>query len=113
MSQTKSPNKNRKIPASNKIELYFQCKKCIEEKPGDQSPAEWARFNVGWTKLGLQVWCVRHDCNVISIDFQGNQLPANLMTEETEALLKAGKSFEEIIGRRAKGLLDSPENEKN
>ena len=60
------------------ILLYFHCKQCLEEKPADLSPAEFTAFEVGWTGVGLQVWCRRHDINVIHIDFEGAQHPADL-----------------------------------
>jgi hypothetical protein len=72
---------------TNKLEIfsYCHCGKCIEEwkatKPG-VSPAEFARLNVGFTPAGLQVWCVRHNVNVMHIDFQGQQHPADLSCEE-------------------------------
>ena len=52
---------DREIPVTNEILAYFQCKLCTQELPEGQSPSEWTRFNVGWTKLGLQVWCTRHE----------------------------------------------------
>ena len=60
------------------IVMYFQCRTCIEEMPPGTAPRDWARFNVGWTRYGMQVWCVRHDCNVVNIDFEGQQHPAEL-----------------------------------
>jgi hypothetical protein len=41
------------------------------------NPAEHARLEAGWTALGFQVWCRRHDVNVIHVDFEGAQHPAN------------------------------------
>jgi hypothetical protein len=67
----------RDIPNTNEIAAYMHCGKCLEEKPPDQSPQEWAQLEVGWTQLGLQVWCKRHDCNVCHIDFEGQKHPAN------------------------------------
>lgn len=64
-------------PATLEIELYLHCGLCLKQKPGSQSPEEWARLAVGWTPHGLQVWCVRHGCNVAHIDFEGQQHPAN------------------------------------
>jgi hypothetical protein len=29
--------------------------------------AEWARLNVGQTPNGLQIWCIRHDLNVLHL----------------------------------------------
>ena len=40
--------------------------------------SEWGGYDIGWTKLGLQVWCKKHNCNMMHIDFQGQQHPANL-----------------------------------
>ena len=71
-----------KIPNTNQIELFLHCKKCIQEKPKDISPSDYQSIEVGWTKLGLQAWCTRHDCNVMHIDFEGMQHPANLTREE-------------------------------
>ena len=34
-----------------------------------ESPMSYSRFEVGWTKQGFQVWCTRHNTNVIHIDF--------------------------------------------
>jgi hypothetical protein len=57
--------------------MYFHCIQCIDEKPATISPMDWSQTQVGWTALGLQVWCNRHNCNVVHIDFQGQQHPAN------------------------------------
>lgn len=53
--------------------MNFNCKKCQEEymdgKYGrNKSMAELARLSIGRTKTGLQVWCVRHEINVIDMD---------------------------------------------
>ena len=39
-----------------------------------ESHKSYSRFEVGWTKQGFQVWCTRHNTNVIHIDFDGQQL---------------------------------------
>jgi hypothetical protein len=72
----------RDIPNSCEIELFLHCALCLEQKPEDVSPREWASLEVGWTKLGIQVWCKRHECNVIHIDFEGCQHLANLSKRE-------------------------------
>jgi hypothetical protein len=69
--------KYRDIPNTNEIGMYFHCGKCLQERPDDQSPRDWQRIQVGMTKQGLQVWCVRHECNVIHVDFEGRKHPAN------------------------------------
>jgi hypothetical protein len=64
---------------------FFHCRECLEEwkaseAPG-QSPATYARLSVGFTALGLQVVCARHDLNVVHIDFEGQTHPADLSKE--------------------------------
>jgi len=63
-------------PRGNNIVAFMHCGKCIEELPKGQSPREWAQLEVGWTKPGLQVWCKRHEANVMHIDFEGTKHPA-------------------------------------
>ena len=66
------------------IVAYLHCKKCVEswradpEGRGKCSPRDYARLEVGWTQQGLQVRCIRHDCNVCDIDFEGHRHPANI-----------------------------------
>lgn len=67
----------RDIPATNEIRMFFHCRKCLQELPPGTSPQEWAQLEVGWTLLGFQVWCKRHDINVIHMDFEGMKHPAN------------------------------------
>lgn len=31
----------------------------------------------GWTPIGFQVWCTRHNANVVHVDFEGVKHPAN------------------------------------
>lgn len=68
----------RYIPSTNGIEHYVHCAKCIEELPESESPQSYRRYDIGFSKLGLQVWCTRHDCNIIHIYFEGQKHPANL-----------------------------------
>jgi hypothetical protein len=69
--------KERPVSNSNEIVAYLHCKLCLEEKPDGVSPQQWASMEVGWTPQGLQVWCKRHDCNMLHVDFLGQTLPAN------------------------------------
>lgn len=75
---------------SNKIEMYIHCKRCIDEVSGidDESPLNYSRYSAGWTELGIQIWCNRHDCNVVNIDFEGHQHPANTTRIDTTPKLK-------------------------
>jgi hypothetical protein len=82
------PQPTRPFPSNDlTILAYLHCGLCIAEwneknKIGAvgspvESPASYARLSVGWTDIGLQVWCNRHNCNVINVDFQGTKHPAN------------------------------------
>ena len=53
----------------NSIAAYFHCALCLAECPSYMSAAEFARFAVGRTAYGLQIWCVRHNMNVYHLDF--------------------------------------------
>jgi hypothetical protein len=66
------------ISSDLSIQSYMHCRRCIEERPPGVSPREWAELEVGFTEVGLQVWCKRHECNVMHIDFEGQKHPANL-----------------------------------
>jgi hypothetical protein len=68
----------RDIPATNEIEAFIHCALCLAELPADTSPQDYRRYDVGWTRLGLQVWCTRHDCNVVHVDFDGQKHHANI-----------------------------------
>lgn len=60
----------------NEIEMFFHCKKCLEELPPDTSPREWVRIEAGWSKRGLQIWCVRHEMNITHVDLMGQKVRA-------------------------------------
>lgn len=74
MPKDKTDWDKTKPQEKNDITAFFHCKDCIEEKPDNISPREFIRVEVGWTKLGLQVWCVRHDKNIINLDFMGQKV---------------------------------------
>lgn len=76
--------KDRKIPATNEITTYLHCSKCLKEMPPDYSPKLWQRIQVGFTELGIQVWCTRHDCNIMHMDFEGLKFPANTRSINSE-----------------------------
>jgi len=59
------------------IATFFHCGLCIAELPRGVSPREFMRLEIGFTPQGIQVWCVRHDCNVMHVDFEGQKHPAN------------------------------------
>ena len=88
----------------NKIGSYLHCGKCLEEWKNTEeirtkvSPKDYARIQVGWTEKGLQVWCNRHDCNMINIDFQGQKHPANVTAkrEKSKGYKKAKKGIKKL-----------------
>ena len=51
------------------------CAKCAGEvasgKAGAVSMRDYGRLEAGFTARGIQVWCLRHDANVVHIDFDG------------------------------------------
>jgi len=67
----------------NKIVQFIHCGLCAMEWKNSkeistkQSPRDYAQLECGWTKEGLQIWCKRHECNVMHIDFEGVQHKAN------------------------------------
>ena len=62
---------NPLLDVPNEIETFLHCQKCLKEKPDGIAPRDWARLSVGLTKRGtIQVWCVRHDCNVDHMAFK-------------------------------------------
>ena len=65
------------IPLTNEIWMFFHCGLCIAEIPNGISPRDWMRLEIGWTVQGFQVWCKRHDCNVVHMDFESHKHPAN------------------------------------
>ena len=68
----------RPIPNTNEISTFLHCKQCMEELPSGVSMRNFADYEIGYTEIGLQIWCKRHDCNIIHIDFEGLKHPANL-----------------------------------
>lgn len=65
---------------NNQIEMCIHCALCLAELDSgkiDASPRDYQRIQVGWTKPGLQVWCTRHDVNILHVDFQEVKHPAD------------------------------------
>lgn len=51
------------------------CSRCADEfeRGGTEAVSlrEYTVLDVGFTDMGMQVWCRRHDTNVVHIDFDG------------------------------------------
>ena len=65
-------------PASEReseIKMFFHCALCMEELPEGMSPQEYSITESGWTIQGFQVWCRRHNANIIHMDFEGHKHP--------------------------------------
>lgn len=65
------------IGNDNQIKMYMHCARCLGDRPPTVSPADYSQLDIGWTDHGLQVWCRRHDCNVLHVDFEGVKHPAS------------------------------------
>ena len=74
----------------NSIEHPIVCSRCADDvaegRAGAISMADYAKLDVGFSAIGLQVWCRRHDANVVHVDFQGHQLPADFRCLEPRPL---------------------------
>lgn len=88
-------------PISNDCEIraYMHCALCLQEvqSNGDMAPRDYARLSVGLTAVGIQVWCERHQSNVLHIDFEGTQHPADTTRKAP------GTTAVALIGPRHKG----------
>ena len=59
------------IPNTKGITFHMHCASCLDDLPDGMAPQQWQDLEVGWTELGLQVWCKRHDANIVLVDFVG------------------------------------------
>ena len=57
------------------------CSKCEEEFlagiTDSRTLQDYTKLDVGFTESGFQVWCRRHDTNVVHIDFEERELKAD------------------------------------
>ena len=65
----------------NGIEQNIICSKCETEflvgSTDSRSLQDYSRLDIGFTNIGVQVWCRRHDANVVHIDFAGQKPTAD------------------------------------
>ena len=59
------------IPDTNEIKSFIHCKDCLDGLSDDESYDQW--IEVGFTEIGLQVWCREHKVNIVHIDFEGQK----------------------------------------
>ena len=60
-------------PREPKITTYIHCAMCMEEVPAGESMMDYALEEIGFTPQGIQVWCRRHNANIIHLDFEGQK----------------------------------------
>jgi len=71
-----APIANPSIDLPNKIGAFFHCAQCVHEWQGkapgteDMSPRDYQQIEAGWTEDGFQVWCKRHDLNIMHVTWQ-------------------------------------------
>ena len=65
----------------NRITQHVVCAKCEAEYLGgstdSRSLQDYAKLDIGFTNIGIQVWCRRHNTNVVHVDFEGQKLKAD------------------------------------
>jgi len=66
---------NLPVISRSEIQMFFHCKDCMDELPNKMSPQEYIHIECGWTEKGFQVWCIRHNKNIIHMDFEGYKHP--------------------------------------
>lgn len=61
------------------IQHKIVCVKCENEELNSHSEnlLEYTNIEVGFTEIGLQIWCRKHNVNICHIDFNGNKLEAD------------------------------------
>ena len=76
-----SLNKNMRTSLSNSINDYIICSECQSEFDSGMTDSgsiqEYTKLDVGFTDVGVQVWCRRCEKNVCHIDFEDNDLEAD------------------------------------
>jgi hypothetical protein len=60
---------NSSATLESRIVAFMHCADCLAEKPDGISPKDWARLSVGYTSTGMQVWCVRHEINIVHVEW--------------------------------------------
>ena len=65
------------ISNANEIVTHLHCGLCMDELPSGETPQSYTMYEVGFTPQGIQIWCKRHDCNVVHLDFDGHKFHAN------------------------------------
>ena len=68
-----------KIDQSHRIYQFIHCPQCVREltevlrqdRSVSMSPSDLQEIEVGFTDVGIQLWCKRHNHNIVHFDFGG------------------------------------------
>jgi hypothetical protein len=60
------------------IDMYFHCRKCLEEKHHTISVKDYCRISVGKNKAGIQMWCDRHDMEIAFFPYDWKNSPVKI-----------------------------------
>tara|TARA_B100001093_G_scaffold502409_1_gene555346 strand:+ start:2371 stop:2613 length:243 start_codon:yes stop_codon:yes gene_type:complete len=62
----------------NQIKETIVCVKCSDEFMSGSTDAkslqDYSSIDAGFTNIGIQLWCQRHQVNICHINFEGNKL---------------------------------------
>ena len=65
----------------NNIKEPIVCETCLKEYQNLHNPditlRDYVKMDVGFTPIGIQVWCQRHEKNICHIDFGGKRPSAD------------------------------------
>jgi hypothetical protein len=54
-----------------RIISFVHCGDCCNEIPAGESLQDYARYELGFSGDGFQVWCLRHDREVVHLNSDG------------------------------------------
>ena len=65
----------------NNITAHVVCQSCLQEYQNIINPSfalrDFIAIDVGFTEIGIQIWCRKHDKNICHIDFDGQKLESD------------------------------------
>jgi len=56
---------------------FYRCPMCMKELPIGVSPRDYSHIEAGFSPRGFQVWCLRHERNIIHITFNEQYVNAD------------------------------------
>ena len=65
----------------NNITAPIVCQSCLQEYQNICEPPfalrDFVEIDVGFTEIGIQIWCKKHNKNICHIDFDGHKLKSD------------------------------------